>query len=156
VLGAPHAAAAARPRAWGEGFLRADPLGIAGPILARTSPLGLTPGARDSDRRLRGPDGRSLLLMFDSPVPMTDFGRARAMQELLQATAAALPAGVALKSVSGHQYTLANSQTIRRISPPSDARRWPSSASTSGPARLAGSSSSRPDDRALLATAGSA
>ena len=97
-----------------KAFLRADPLGIAGPILARTSPLGMTPGARTSDRRLRGPDGRSLLLMFDSPVPMTDFGRARAMEELLQATAAALPPGVTMKSVSGHQYTLANSQTIRK------------------------------------------
>ena len=97
-----------------KAFLRADPLGIAGPILARTSPLGMTPGTRTSDRRLRGPDGRSLLLMFDSPVPMTDFGKARAMQELLQATAAALPAGIAMKSVSGHQYTLANSQTIRK------------------------------------------
>jgi predicted exporter len=96
-----------------KAFLRADPLGIAGPILARTSPIGMTPGARGSDRRLRGPGGRSLLLMFDSPVPMTDFGRARAMQEQLLATAAALPAGVAMKSVSGHQYTLANSQTIR-------------------------------------------
>ena len=97
-----------------KAFLRADPLGIAGPILARTSPLGLTPGARTSDRRQRGPDGRSLLLMFDSPVPMTDFGSARAMEELLQATAAALPPGVTMKSVSGHRYTLANSQTIRK------------------------------------------
>ena len=97
-----------------KAFLRADPLGIAGPILARTSPLGLTPGARTSDRRLRGPDGRSLLLMFDSPVPMTDFGQARAMEEVLQTTAAALPPGITLRSVSGHQYTLANSQTIRK------------------------------------------
>jgi len=97
-----------------KGFLRADPLGIAGPILARTSPLGLTPGARTSDRRQRAADGRSLLLLFDSPVPMTDFGKARAMEELLQATAAALPPGIAMKSVSGHRYTLANSQTIRK------------------------------------------
>ena len=96
-----------------KGFLRADPLGIAGPILARTSPIGMTPGARASDRRLPGSDGRSLLLMLDSPVPMTNFGKARAMEELLQATAAALPPGIALASVSGHQYTLANSQTIR-------------------------------------------
>jgi len=97
-----------------KGFLRADPLGITGPILTRTSPLGLTPGARTSDKRLPGPDGRSLLLTFDSPVPMTDFGSARAMEELLQATAAALPPGVTMKSVSGHRYTLANSQTIRK------------------------------------------
>lgn len=97
-----------------KAFLRADPLGIAGPILARTSPLGLTPGARTSDKRLPGPDGHSLLLMFDSPVPMTDFGSANAMEELLQATAAALPPGVTMKSVSGHRYTLANSQTIRK------------------------------------------
>ena len=97
-----------------KAFLRADPLGITGPILARTSPLGMTPGAGTNDRRLRGPDGQSLLLMFDSPVPMTDFGRARAMGDLLQATAAKLPAGVTMKSVSGHQYTLANSQTIRK------------------------------------------
>jgi len=97
-----------------KALLRADPLGSAGPILERTSPLGLSPGARSSDRRLRGADGRSLLLTFDSPVPMTDFGRARAMEELLQATAAALPPGVTMKSVSGHRYTLANSQTIRK------------------------------------------
>ncbi len=97
-----------------KAFLRADPLGIAGPILARSSPIGLTPGAGSSERRLRGPDGRSLLLMLDSPVPMTDFGQARAMEQLLQATAAALPAGIAMKTVSGHQYTLANSQTIRK------------------------------------------
>jgi predicted exporter len=96
-----------------KGFLRADPLGIAGPILERTSPLGMTPGTRSSERRLRGPDGRSLLLLLDSPVPMTDFGRARAMEERLRAAAAALPAGVTLRSVSGHRYTLANSQTIR-------------------------------------------
>ncbi len=96
-----------------KAFLRADPLGIAGPILARTSPLGFNPGARTSDRRMAGPDGNSLLLMFDSPVPMTDFGKARAMEELLQATAATLPEGVTMKSVSGHRYTLANSQTIR-------------------------------------------
>ncbi len=97
-----------------KGFLRADPLGIAGPILARTSPLGMTPGARTSDRRLRGPDGRSLLLMLDSPVPMTDFGRARELEERLQAAATALPAGITMKSISGHRYTLANSQTIRK------------------------------------------
>lgn len=97
-----------------KAFLRADPLGIAAPILARTSPLGLTPDARTSDRRQRAADGRSLLLMFDSPVPMTDFGSAQAMEELLQTTAAALPTGVTMKSVSGHRYTLANSQTIRK------------------------------------------
>jgi predicted exporter len=97
-----------------KGFLRADPLGIAGPILDRTSPLGLTPGTRADDGRLRGADGRSLLLLLDSPVPMTDFGRARAMEERLRAAAAALPPGVRMKSVSGHRYTLANSQTIRK------------------------------------------
>jgi len=36
------------------------------------------------------------------------------MQERLRAAAAALPPGVRMKTVSGHQYTLANSQTIRK------------------------------------------
>jgi len=45
---------------------------------------------------------------------MTDFGKALAIEARLREAAAALPPGVGLKAISGHRYTLANSQTIRR------------------------------------------
>ncbi|HEY6000657.1 MAG TPA: hypothetical protein VI078_15325, partial [bacterium] len=95
-----------------KAFLRNDPLGVAGPILARFTPSGMS--LEGGGQRQRGRDGRSLLLTFDSPVPMTDFGRAREVDALLRTTAAALPPGVAMHAVSGHRYTVANAEAIRR------------------------------------------
>ncbi|HWR96913.1 MAG TPA: hypothetical protein VN317_00670, partial [Candidatus Methanoperedens sp.] len=94
-----------------KALLRSDPLGVAGAILERVKPPGLSP--EGGGRRQSGRDGRSLLLTLDTPVPMTDFGRARELEGLLGKAAAGLPPGVALHAVSGHRYTLANSQTIR-------------------------------------------
>jgi predicted exporter len=93
-----------------KAFLRNDPLGIAGPILGRIRPPGISP---EGGRRQSGGDGRSLLLTLGSPVPMTDFGRALAIDGLLRTAAATLPPGVAMHAVSGHRYTLANAQAIR-------------------------------------------
>ncbi len=95
-----------------KAFLRSDPLGIAAPIMGRIRPLGISPESGEGQRQT-GRDGRSLLLTLQSPVPMTDFGRAREIEGLLGKAAAALPPGVAMHPVSGHRYTVANAEAIR-------------------------------------------
>jgi predicted exporter len=102
------------PEGWVfKGLVQRDPLGLVKLGLEKLRPLNLVPGARLVQGHFLSPDGRSALVVAETPVAMTD---SRGSERLLQAferAAVGLPPGIHAALVSGHRYTLANARTIR-------------------------------------------
>lgn len=101
-----------------EGFalkevIRRDPLDLRRLALAKLRYLNLVPGVRLVDNHFVSADGKSALLLAETPIAMTDSaGAARLVAAFNQATAS-LPAGMKATLVSAHRYTLANARVIK-------------------------------------------
>ena len=93
--------------------IRRDPLDLLRFAMAKLRYLNPLPGVRIEQGHFTSADGHSTLLLADTPVQITD---AVAGRELVDAFATArlqLPGGVNADLLSGHPYTLANSEAIQ-------------------------------------------
>ena len=104
------------PEGWAlKGSIRSDPLAFSGLALEKMRYLNLIPNMRLVQNHFVSADGRSALLILDSTVSMTDSAGSRElMKRIERASAANVPAGMTASVVSGHRYTLANADTIKR------------------------------------------
>jgi predicted exporter len=93
--------------------IRRDPLDLQRLALLKLRYLSPLPGVRLVEGHFLSSDGRSSLILADTPVLITD---AVGGKELLDAFALArqqLPAGISADLISGHPYTMANVETIQ-------------------------------------------
>ena len=104
------------PEGWAlKEQMRGDPLGFSELALAKLRFLNLIPNMRLIRNHFVSADGGSALLLVDSSVSMTDSAGSRLLlQRIDGAIAAAVPAGIGATVVSGHRYTLANADAIKR------------------------------------------
>ena len=104
------------PEGWAmKGAIRTDPLSFSALALEKLRYLNLIPNMRLVQNHFVSADGRSALLVVDSAVSMTDSAGSRELlDKIARASAATLPAGLTATVVSGHRYTLANADTIKR------------------------------------------
>ncbi|MDO3379814.1 MMPL family transporter [Geoalkalibacter halelectricus] len=96
-----------------KGLIRQDPLGLHRLALEKMRHLNLVPGARLVEGYFFSPDGRSVLLVAETPVPMTDSAGAEKLLVAFEQAARMLPDTVEARLVSGHRYTAANAQAIQ-------------------------------------------
>lgn len=104
------------PEGWAlKGSIRNDPLSFAPLVMEKLSFVNMIPNMRLVNNQFVSTDGRSALLVIDSSVSMTDSAGARVMLDHIdRQVAAAVPAGITATVISGHRYTLANADTIKR------------------------------------------
>lgn len=93
--------------------IRRDPLQFKELGLAKLRYLNPIPGVRLEQGHFISADGRSCLILADTPVQITDAAGAKALMSAFATASAQLPQGVSAELVSGHPYTLANSETIQ-------------------------------------------
>ncbi|BCR03188.1 membrane protein [Desulfuromonas versatilis] len=102
------------PEGWAlKGLIRQDPLGLHRLALEKLRHLNLVPGARLADGHFLSPDGKSALLVAETPVPMTDSAGAEQLLAAFEQAIRVLPEGVEASLVSGHRYTAANARAIQ-------------------------------------------
>ena len=95
--------------------IQADPLGIRSLIPDKLAPLRPASGIHINEGRFVSEDGKNLLLMADTSVAVTDSAGALRLRQTLEALAStALLPGVTMTAISGHRYTLANSEAAKR------------------------------------------
>jgi predicted exporter len=102
------------PEGWAlKGLIRQDPLGLHRLALEKLRHLNLVPGARLAQGHFLSADGRSTLLVAETPVAMTDSAGAGRLLAAFTQAKDALPDGVTATLVSGHRYTVANARAIQ-------------------------------------------
>jgi predicted exporter len=102
------------PEGWAlKGLIRRDPLGLHRLVLAKLRHLNLVPGARLAQGHFLSADGRSTLLVAETPVAMTDSAGAGKLLAAFAQARVALPDGMTATLVSGHRYTVANARAIQ-------------------------------------------
>jgi uncharacterized protein len=95
--------------------IRSDPLSLRDLMLKKMGHLNLIPGMRLLDGHFFSPDGRSTLLIADTPVPVTDSrGGARLLDRISDRATAVVPRDIRVSVVCGHRYSVANARTIQR------------------------------------------
>jgi predicted exporter len=103
------------PEGWAlEASLRGDPLGLGSTAIEGLRRATVVPEATLVGGRLATPDGRRLLLVADTAVPVTDYDGATRIGAALDGALGRLPAGVTGSWLSGHRYTVANARAIQR------------------------------------------
>lgn len=103
------------PEGWGmQALLRGDPLDLRLLGLAKLRHLNMVPAAQLETGRFLSPDGRSAMLLVDTSVDLTDSGGGRELAAQMERGRTELPAGIGMTWVSGHRYTLANADAIKR------------------------------------------
>ncbi len=94
---------------------RRDPLNLSGPVLGKlqglTSSLGYD--VRVENGHLVSRDGQHVLVILETPIPMTDGAGSRRLLGYLQQRTGELGAAVSADIVCGHWHTVSNEQTIR-------------------------------------------
>ncbi|WP_029915080.1 MMPL family transporter [Pelobacter seleniigenes] len=93
--------------------IRRDPLNLTPLALQKLLYLNPLPGVRIEQGHFISADRRSSLILADTPVLMTDAAGARRLVDAFQQAAAQLPAGISASLLSGHPYTLANTEIIK-------------------------------------------
>lgn len=104
------------PEGWAlKDKLRSDPLSFSDLALEKLRFLNLVPNMRLVRNHFVSADGKSALITVDTTVPMTDSaGSRRLMDRIEAAIKKEVPAGFSATVLSGHRYTLANAETIKR------------------------------------------
>jgi len=104
------------PEGWAlKAKMQSDPLSFSDLALGKLSYLNLIPNMRLIRNHFVSADGESALLLVDSSVPMTDSAGSRLLLARIDgAIAARVPAGMSATVISGHRYTLANADAIKR------------------------------------------
>ncbi len=93
--------------------LRRDPLGLAQLALAKLRYINPLPGVRIEDGQFLSHDRKSSLLLADTDILITDPVGSRKLLDAFVLARAGLPAGISADLLSGHPYTLANTEVIK-------------------------------------------
>lgn len=103
------------PEGWAlKGLIRKDPLALYRMGLERLRFINMIPGMRLVQGHFVSADGKSCLLVAETPIPMTDSAGAKAIEEaFFNAQKKVLPKEVKATLVAGHRYTLANAEAIQ-------------------------------------------
>jgi predicted exporter len=92
-----------------------DPLGLRLIAFKKLEALRLVPNARIEDNHFVDSDGRHALIIAEMGPKITDSGSSRLMLEnFTKAVKESVPKEIAATMVSGHQYTVANADTIKK------------------------------------------
>ncbi|MBJ6748730.1 MMPL family transporter [Geomonas anaerohicana] len=104
------------PEGWAlKGKLQADPLSFSDLVLERLRFLNLVPNMRLVQNHFVSADGSSALITVDTTVPMTDSAASRQLMDRVDtAVKKTVPAGFSATVLSGHRYTLANADAVKR------------------------------------------
>lgn len=112
-MGENYAALLGMNSMFSKAFIQVDPLGFLEVLPAKLKSLNLFGGARLRDGFLLKPDGRTLLLMLGTDVPVTDAGQSEQLMAEIGQALETLPPAVDATVLSGHRYALANAGTIK-------------------------------------------
>ncbi len=93
--------------------IRRDPLDLQRFALQKLRFLNPFPGVRVDKGHFLSRDGRSSLILADTPVLMTDAAGGRKLLDAFHRAQGQLPAGISAELLSGHPYTVANAETIQ-------------------------------------------
>ena len=98
-----------------KGLLQIDPLALRFIGAEKLRFLKMIPRMQLKDGHFISSDGRSTLLIADTPFAITDAHRARQMLDHFQRLASArVPDTIDVSLISGHRYTLANTDAIKQ------------------------------------------
>ncbi len=103
------------PQGWAlKSLIRRDPLSLYLQGLKKLRHLNMIPQMRLVDNHFVSSDGKSVLLVAETAIPMTDSAGAKTLMASFDAAVAAtLPPGIGASLVAGHRYTLANAEAIQ-------------------------------------------
>ena len=93
--------------------IQRDPLQLNTLALHKLRYLNPIPGVKLDRGHFISPDGRSSLILADTPVAITDAVGARKLLDAFERARQQLPEGISAELVSGHPYTLANAEAIQ-------------------------------------------
>jgi predicted exporter len=98
-----------------KGLFQVDPLALRFIGMEKLRFLNMIPRMQLKNGHFISSDGRSALLIADTPLAITDAHRARKMLNHFQRLASAkVPDTIDVSLISGHRYTLANTDAIKR------------------------------------------
>lgn len=96
-------------------LFQADPLDLRMIAFRKLEALKLVPDVRIEKDHFVSPDGRNALIIAEMGPKMTDSGSSRRMlQQFEEAVRKNVPPGITATIVSGHQYAVANADTIKK------------------------------------------
>ncbi|MFO7786114.1 MAG: MMPL family transporter [Thermodesulfobacteriota bacterium] len=98
----------------GRGMESRDPLGLRLLALEKMRSVSPIPDMRIADGHFVSNDGRHALIIAGTPVPMTDPEGGKALIEGFSRLARDLPPSMEATLYSGHLYSVANAETVRR------------------------------------------
>ncbi|OEU73577.1 MAG: hypothetical protein BA869_12675 [Desulfuromonadales bacterium C00003107] len=103
------------PEGWAlKGLIRRDPLSIYQFGLKKLRYINMIPQMRLVDNHFVSAEGKSALLLAETPIPMTDSAGAETLlASFAEAVDKTLPDNISATLVAGHRYTLANAQAIQ-------------------------------------------
>jgi predicted exporter len=103
------------PEGWAlKNVIRSDPLDLRRIALAKMRFVNLVPKVRLEGSHLVSADGRSVLLLAETPVAVTDVAGAQALEKnFAKAEKKSLPEGVTASFLGAQRYTLANARAIK-------------------------------------------
>lgn len=96
-----------------KGQIRRDPLQLETLALEKLAHLNPIPDVRLKDGHFLSRDGRSSLILADTPIAMIDAVGGRKLMTAFETARQTLPDGITADLISGHPYTLANAETIQ-------------------------------------------
>ena len=98
-----------------KGLFRLDPLALRRMGLEKIQFMNIIPGMRLENNHFISTDNKNALIIADTPVKITDTRQARQLLSYFQKlVAAVVPGDIDVSLISGHRYTLANTDTIKR------------------------------------------
>ena len=102
------------PEGWAlKDVIRRDPLDLRRLALAKLRFVNLVPQVRLAGDRFVSADGRSALVLAETPVSVTDAAGAQAIETAFAKARRMLPPGVSATLICAHRYTLANAKAIQ-------------------------------------------
>jgi uncharacterized protein len=104
------------PTGWAmKDLFQTDPLGLRMVAFGKLQALRLVPGVEIENNHFVSPDRKHALIIAEAGPKMTDSGLSRLMLDAFgKAVRETLPPGVTATMISGHQYTVANADTIKK------------------------------------------
>lgn len=104
------------PEGWAlKESIQADPLSLSEIALEKMRFLNMIPNMRLVQNHFVSADGNHALILIETATSMTDSAGARTLLDRIdRAVAAEVPKGMGAQVVSGHRYTLANADAIKR------------------------------------------
>lgn len=93
--------------------IQTDPLGLNGLALMKLGRLNPLPGVRIEQGSFLSDDRRSTLILADTDIVITDPVGSKQLLDGFRLARAGLPQGVSATLLSGHPYTLANTEVIK-------------------------------------------